>query len=73
MNYDDILGARRNAESAIRFADEAAKGAAMLAAGRLRQGIPNPDYWSADRDALTKLKRELRDFDMRTGRWKQSP
>jgi hypothetical protein len=44
-------------------ADDSAASMARILNGRLRQ--------VGDRDVLRHLKRELRDFDMVTGRWKK--
>lgn len=65
MNYSDILQARKDAQEQINLADQATRGAAQLCAGRLRKA----EVWE---DTLRMLKRELRDFDMTTGKWKDA-
>lgn len=40
-----------------------------LMAGNLRAAMPAPDYWDAQ--ALAKLKRELQDFNITTGAWRE--
>jgi hypothetical protein len=60
--FDEMRLAVSLAKDTLRAADNAANDMAILLRGRLRQ-VNN-------RDALRKLKRELRDFDMTTGQWK---
>lgn len=63
IDYSDIHAARRNAEQQIRMADAATRDAAALVKGRLRvANVPG--------HVLAELKRELKDFNAHTYRWK---
>jgi len=62
MNFHDMNDALKNAHETIRMADTRVGQMAAICAGRLRKAdVPT--------SVLAKLKRELRDFDSRTGRW----
>ncbi len=63
MNYIDIKNAREEAKNRIILADAATRDAAKLVAGRLR--IAQVDCWT-----LEELKRELKNYNIHTGRWK---
>lgn len=41
-----------------------------LARHRLRAAMPNPGHYSQERDILADLKRELANFNIQTGKWK---
>jgi len=65
INYQDIENARAQAEHQLRLADKAVKEAANLIRGRLRSsGVSN---W-----VLDELKKELKDYNMHTGKWKET-
>jgi hypothetical protein len=66
--WDAIKTAIADSQNVFHAADQAAGDMARLLAPRIRR--VDCDHWQ-NRDALTKLKRELRDFDMTTGRWKR--
>jgi hypothetical protein len=59
--FDEMREAVCEAEHTLRAADDVAASMARLLVGRLR---------FAGTDALRKLKKELREFDMVTGEWK---
>lgn len=61
--FDDIRSAVQQARELNRACDQQANTLADLLEGRLQ-------HVSTCR--LTKLKRELRDFNMHTGRWKET-
>lgn len=61
--FDDVRVAVDNARAQIRAVDSIATAMVRLLVGRLRCCT---DGW-----ALAALKRELRDFDMTTKRWKR--
>jgi hypothetical protein len=61
MNWNEFSEAMRDARNTLERADEAIRNLGGLVPGRLR---------SMRRDDLRKIKRELRDFDMVTGKWK---
>lgn len=63
MNYIDIKNAREEAKNRIILADAATRDAAKLVAGRLK--ISRVDAWT-----LEELKRELKNYNIHTGRWK---
>ena len=60
--FDDTRAAVNQAMATLRAADEVAGDMAYLLKGRLRK--------VSNADTLKALKRELRDFDMHTGKWK---
>ena len=60
--YDEMRAAFRTARQYCRASDEAANEAAELLQGRLRK---------VSSYKLRRLKRELRDFNAHTGRWKE--
>lgn len=66
--FDEVRTAVAEAESQLKAADAAALSMAQLLAGRLRH-VQGPNYYGGT-SALCKLKKELRDFDMTTGKWK---
>ena len=49
-------------------ADACAGKMAQLLVGRLRSVSRGDNYWN--KQALAKLKRELQDYNIRTGQWK---
>jgi hypothetical protein len=61
MDIDDMMRAVNDAELTLRRADRTAETRARLLPGRLR---------NVNRYTLEKLKRELRDFNAHTGKWK---
>ena len=63
MNYSDIRLAREQAQRDIYRADEAIRQAAQLIAGRLKSS-------RVQGSVLEELKRELRDYNMKTYSWK---
>lgn len=64
MQYSDIRQARVQAQGEVLKADTAVRGAVELIAGRLK--VANVAPW-----LLRNLKRELKDFNMRTDEWKE--
>lgn len=69
MNFADMQAVIDEADRTQRIVDQHVNVLIRLISGRLR-AAGNPGYWSRERTALASLKRELRDFDTRTGRWK---
>jgi hypothetical protein len=65
--FDDVRAAVSAAEFQLDAADSVAQNMAILLVGRLR--LASKDHRGTA--ALKKLKRELRDFDMTTGNWKE--
>lgn len=63
MNYQDIRMAREQAQREIELANEAARQAARLIAGRLRAS-------DVQCRVLEELKKELRNYNMKTCTWK---
>jgi hypothetical protein len=63
MNYDDMEQAVRDAENTLRIADAVVSKIAYTIKGRLRRS--NTAGW-----ILADIKRELRDFNIHTGTWK---
>jgi hypothetical protein len=61
MTYDEMSAALKEAERTMNVADTVATWIARLLVGRLRK--------VSSESTLVALKRELRDFDSRTGRW----
>lgn len=61
--FDEMRAAMNEAEERIRAADSVSTQMAQMLRGRLRK-VKYPHL-------LRDLKRELRDFDMTTGRWKK--
>jgi len=62
MNITEMKAALDEAERTMRAADIAADQAARLLKGRLRRVSPY---------ILKHLKKEMRDFNISTGRWKE--
>ena len=62
--FDEIRQQLAVAREQLRAADHVAHNMASLLQGRLRS------VW--DKDLLRMLKRELRDFDAVTGKWRES-
>lgn len=62
MDIDELRKAINEAEATFRAADAAAVQIARLLKGRMRQVSP----W-----LVKEIKRELRDFNMHTEKWKQ--
>lgn len=63
MTFDQMYTAVQSARDAIRAADQVANRMAYIIKDRLRAGDINAD-------TLRAFKRELRNFDMTTGKWK---
>jgi len=63
MNYGDIGEARRKAEQDIEMANAAVRQATQLITGHLRSS----GVWD---DVLSSLKKELKNYNMHTGVWK---
>ena len=63
--FDEVRSAVAAAEMQLRAADRAASSMAELLVGRLRRVETNK--WN---DNLANLKRELRDYDITTRKWK---
>lgn len=64
MNQFDLMrDSMREAEATIRAADMVSSQMARMLVGRLRK--------VQHRGALEALKRELRDYNMQTGQWKE--
>lgn len=64
LTYHDIEQARIDAQQTLAKADQATRQAAQLIKGRLRSaGVPS---W-----VLEELKRELKDYNMHTGQWRE--
>lgn len=61
--WDVMRASIQQAQSTLRAVDAYANSMADVIVGRLRK--------VDDADTLRALKRELRDFDMVTGRWKR--
>lgn len=59
--FDDMRDAIKDAEITLRAADNVAYDLARMLVGRLRK---------CGRYHLASLKRELHEFDSRTGKWK---
>lgn len=64
--FDEVREAVSRAEAQLRAADQSATEMARLLTGRLR----HVQGWQGKR-ALAALKRELRDFNIQTERWKE--
>lgn len=62
MTYDEMARAIRDAKNTMELADLAANRSAELLEGRLRR---------VSCGRLARLKRELRDFNIHTGKWKE--
>lgn len=63
MDFDDASAAIEDAKNTIRRADTVTKELAYILCGRLRAA-------NVSNYILTKLKRELRDFNIHLGAWK---
>lgn len=63
--FDEIRRAVNDASTQLRAADEVATDMARLLDGRLRRVTST--Y------ALARLKAQLRDFNIHTGKWKERP
>ena len=63
MYWDDFRKAFEEAKRTVAQADKASTDMARMLVGRLRKVNSS--------SALKCLKDELKDFDMRTGRWKE--
>lgn len=61
--FDDVRAAVEQAKFQLQAADSVATNMAHLLLGRLRQ--------VSSRSLLTKLKRELHDYNAATGKWKE--
>jgi hypothetical protein len=61
--FDEVWAAERQARDQLAAADNVAKNMARLLVGRLRH--------VHDERALAALKRELQDFNIQTGKWKE--
>ncbi len=65
--WDDIRRAVEQSKETLRAADDVTADMIRLAAPRLRS-VDASDW--RNRDALKAMKKQLRDFDMVTGKWK---
>jgi hypothetical protein len=65
--WDEVRSAVRQSKATLQAADEVAGDLAQLLAPRLRS--VDAGSWD-NREALKALKKQLRDFDMTTGKWK---
>lgn len=63
MNWDEMESAVRDAAWTMKQVDRRVSDMARMISHRLRAA-------EVDRQHLRALKRELQDFDARTGRWK---
>jgi hypothetical protein len=68
MTYDEMFKAIEEAKQTISIAETQAHNMAKFLVGRLRM-VNRAGYWG-EHDTLCKLKRELRDFNITTRRWK---
>lgn len=68
MQYFEMVDAVNQARNTIKNADAAVARLIPIMAGRLRVAC---DSCYVNPDHLKQLKKELADFDARTGRWKQ--
>ena len=66
MRFHEMFEAMNEAERTLKLADEQSEKMARLLSGRLR--MASRSYFGAR--AVADLKRELRDFNMQTCRWK---
>ena len=66
MTFEEMAEAIAEAEMTIRRGDRHVAAMASLVRGRLRSG--GVSTW-----VLEELKRELRDFNIHTGSWKERP
>lgn len=64
--FDEMRQALNEAKNLQAAADSQAKEMARILKGRLRR--VGADYWG--HEILCELKRELADYNMRTGEWK---
>lgn len=64
MDWDDFSKAFNQARQTIRIADRHVNDMAHMIAGRLRGS-------DVSISALTQLKKELKDFNIHTGKWKK--
>ena len=67
MDYNEMSEAVSSAERTLRYADMAATKMAKMLVGRLRK--VNAILYSGS-DVLIALKKELRDFNCTTRKWK---
>ena len=63
MNYEEFDSAVKDAETTMARASAFVRMLARLAVGRLRRS-------KVSHHVLAELKRELRDYNIHTGRWK---
>ena len=69
--FDEMRTAVKEAEVVLHAADKQVKAMACLLAGRLRRGTGNfLDRTCTEDRALVALKRELREFNSHTRKWK---
>jgi len=69
--FDDFRQRLEEAKIVNRAADVNTLEMVKLCKGRLRMASENvTNFGWSERDALTKLKKELRDWNMTTGTWK---
>ena len=66
--FDEMREAVREAEQQLRAADSYAHNMAKHLVGRLRMVNRDNNFWS--NEILADLKRELADYNIRTGEWK---
>ena len=63
LSYYEIQRARAHAQEQLRIADHATREAAELVEGRLK--LANVSNYT-----LKRLKNELKDYNIQTGKWK---
>lgn len=66
MNYNDFTETVKDAEQTLRYADSVVNKTLPLMVGRLRTARD----WEAI-EALGELKKELSNYNVKTGIWKQ--
>lgn len=69
MTYEERRQILADAAASEKIVDNGVMDFVKLIVGRLKRAYTNDaTYWNAQ--SLKKLKKELRDFDMTTNRWK---
>jgi len=68
MYTHEMIDGLNQAETTLRAADNCAKDVAKLLVGRLRKATPN--NYCNEHDVLRALKRELSQYNSKTGKWK---
>lgn len=71
LTMQQVEKAMKQAQQTAEHIDLEVGAMLRLSAGKLRQASKrSPGKWSDTTEALRKMKAELRDFDSRTGTWK---